>query len=168
MVYQYCPKCGSKYEKSETTKFFCNKCGNIVYLNSKPTASTLIVDGNKVLLGKRRIEPKKGKWDVIGGFLEYSEHPEDGAKREAKEETGLDIEIEKLLGIFMDEYETDKYATLNICYVARVVGGEETPGDDIEELKWFEPTELPKDIAFKNGKDMLEEWLVKSNFNSNI
>ncbi|MDD4902778.1 MAG: NUDIX hydrolase [Patescibacteria group bacterium] len=118
----------------------------------------MIIDGDKVLLGKRCIEPEKGKWDVIGGFLEYGEHPEAGARREAREETGFDIEIEKLLGIYMDIYGPEKYSTLNICYIAKIVSGEVKPGDDIEELKWFSASELPE-VAFQNGKDMLRDWL---------
>ncbi len=160
MLYLYCPNCGNKYSKqAQKEKFTCSKCNNVIYLNSKPTASTLIVDGDRVLLGKRRSEPEKGKWDVIGGFLEYAEHPEVGAKREAKEETGMDVEIERLLGIFMDEYGPDKYPTLNIVYIAKIISGEPIPGDDIEELKWFPSNELPNNVAFKNGRNMLKTWV---------
>jgi ADP-ribose pyrophosphatase YjhB (NUDIX family) len=159
MIYDYCPKCGGPYStQTENNKLFCLNCDVVTYLNSKPTASTLIIDGDKVLLGKRRSEPAKGKWDVIGGFLDYHEHPEVGAIREAKEETGLDVKVEKLLGIFMDEYGPDKYSTLNICYVVSVIGGNPIAGDDIEELKWFSSNQIPSDIAFKNGKDMLGIW----------
>jgi 8-oxo-dGTP diphosphatase len=160
MIYSYCPNCGTKYtELHSTNKFSCSICSETVYLNSKPTASTLIVDGRRILLGKRRNDPEKGKWDVIGGFLEYGEHPEDGAKREAKEETGLDVEIEKLLGIYMDEYGPDKYATLNIGYIVKIVSGDEAAHDDIEELRWFSAEELPTDIAFRNGQEMIRDWL---------
>ncbi len=164
MIYSYCPKCGNKYnQQTEQNKFTCSACSFVFYLNSKPTASTIIVSGNKILLGKRRIEPSKGKWDVIGGFLDLGEQPEDGAKREAKEETGLDVEIEGCLGFFIDTYETTGDKTLNICFVAKVLSGEATPGDDIEELAWFATHELPKDIAFQNGQDMLNAYLKKMN-----
>jgi ADP-ribose pyrophosphatase YjhB (NUDIX family) len=164
MIYEYCPKCGSKCkDQKDASKFDCSNCGQTIYLNSKPTASTLIVDGNKVLLGKRSREPEKGKWDVIGGFVEYGEHPADAAVREAKEETGLDVKIEELLGIFMDVYGADKISTLNICYVVKVIGGSEKANDDINELKWFESDSLPDDIAFQNNRDMLNLWVKRIN-----
>ncbi|MCC7356780.1 MAG: NUDIX hydrolase [Candidatus Doudnabacteria bacterium] len=159
MIYEYCSKCGHKYDKTDTEMFICSKCKHIVYLNSKPTASTLIIDDDRILLGKRRNEPEKGKWDVIGGFLEYGEHPEDGAKREAKEETGLNVKIEKFLGIFMDEYGPDKISILNVGYIVTIADGEPVAGDDIEELQWFNYNELPTDIAFKNGREMLKAWI---------
>lgn len=158
MIYEFCPKCGSKHFEQQSNKFVCSDCSFVLYLNPKPTASALIVDGGKVLLGKRHSEPEKGKWDVIGGFLEYGEHPEKAVRREAREETGFDIEIEKSLGIYMDSYGPEKYSTLNICYIAKIVGGEAKPGDDIEELKWFTADELPE-VAFQNGKDMIGDWL---------
>lgn len=95
---------------------------------------------------------------MIGGFLNYGEHPYDGAKREAKEETGLDVEIVDDLGIFMDVYGDGQEATLNMCFVARVVSGSMEANDDIEELRWFSVDEIPEDIAFENGKRMIEAW----------
>ena len=166
MDYKYCPRCGSQYDKRVGLQnYACSNCKSVIYLNSKPTASAIIADGDSILLGKRRIEPSKGKWDVIGGFLNLGERPEDGAKREAKEETGLNIELERMLGFFMDTYETTGDKTLNICFVARVNGGVLKPGDDINELRWFSVDQIPKDLAFKNGVDMVNVWrkALKSN-----
>lgn len=157
LIYNFCPKCGHKYGETDPFKPTCDECGHVFYQNSKPTASTLILnDQNQVLLGRRAIDPSKGKWDVIGGFLNLGEHPTQGAIREAKEETGLDVKIEKLLGIFMDTYGDTGYSTLNICYTATVVGGEPKPNDDAAELKWFDISNLPDDMAYKNNTEMLK------------
>lgn len=162
MLYTYCPQCGNKYDSTSSPYALkCSQCGSITYLNSKPTASTLIIEGDKILLGKRKHDPEKGKWDVIGGFLEYGEDPETGAIREAKEETNLVVQPMQMLGLFMDEYGPEKISTLNICYTAKVVSGDLQAGDDIEELRWFTKNDLPDDIAFNNGKAMLYAWLVK-------
>lgn len=104
------------------------------------------------------MEPSKGKWDVIGGFLNYGEHPEDGAVREAKEETGLDVQVTHQLGIFMDTYGIDEEATLNLCFIVKVIGGTEKANGDIAELRWFPIDEIPAEIAFDNGRRMIEEW----------
>lgn len=158
-IYKFCPKCGNKlFNKIEDghQRLQCSSCDFIFYQNSKPTSSALILDGDKVLLGKRKINPSKGRWDVIGGFLELGEHPEAGLQREVLEETGLKVEVLDMIGFFMDVYE-GTYPTLNICYMARAISGRLKPGSDIEELRWFEIAKLPKNIAFKNGKDMLKQ-----------
>lgn len=158
--YKYCPYCGSGYDiQQNPQKLFCSACNSVFYLNSKPTASVIIAQDNRVLLGRRKIEPSKGEWDVIGGFLNLGEKPEDGARREVKEETGLSVELEDMLGFFMDDYGTTGETTLNICFTAKVLSGTQTPGDDIGELKWFSHNKLPERIAFKNGEEMLKAWV---------
>ena len=166
MKYRYCPKCGQSLQEiilgmNKAPRLKCLDCGFIFYQNSKPTASALIVNGGKVLLGKRSIEPYKNYWDILGGFLELGESPEHGVHREIKEETGLDIEILDLLGIFMDEYGPGGEATLNICYLAKVVAGEAKPADDVDELRWFTASDIPKNLAFKNGRGIIDLWLKK-------
>lgn len=157
--YEYCPKCGVRYLSQTSQNLTCSSCKYIFYQNSKPTASTLIInEDNEVLLGKRSIDPSKGKWDVIGGFLNLGESPEAGALREAKEEAGVDVQVEKFIGIFMDTYGDTGYSTLNICYTAKIIGGKLKAGDDIDELKWFSASELPAEIAYDNGKEMLSAW----------
>jgi len=161
MKYSHCPNCGAEYgANNEPGKLSCTNCRSVFYINSKPTASVIITDNDRILLGKRRIEPPKGKWDIIGGFLNLGESPEDGARREAKEETGLEVRISGLLGFFMDTYETTGDSTLNICFVAEVVGGDLTAQDDVEELKWFSADAIPDNLAFKNGEEMIEAWLT--------
>jgi ADP-ribose pyrophosphatase YjhB (NUDIX family) len=159
MRYSYCPYCGSKYNNSEDNHFYCDACNKHVWLNSKPTASTLITnEKNQLLLGKRGIEPFKGKWDIIGGFLHYGEHPEHGAIREAREETGLEVELAHLLPMFTDIYDEDTVATLNISYIAKVIGGTEKANDDVAELRWFDADSIPSDLAFACADKMVATW----------
>ena len=106
--------------------------------------------------------PFEGYWDVPGGFLDEGEDPLDGLRRELKEETGLEIEPERFLGIWMDRYGGDSTAeaTLNLYWTARVVGGEAAPADDVSELHWFGGDELPTadELAFQNVPLVLEAW----------
>ena len=160
MNYKFCPKCGAsliRVMEHEYSRLQCSSCKFVFYQNSKPTASALIIDEDKVLLGRRNIEPSKGMWDIPGGFLEPGEHPEDGMRREIMEETGLQVKIVDMLGFIMDDYGEDKQPTLNICYIVKKASETERPGDDLEELKWFKISELPEEIAFKNGHEMLEK-----------
>ncbi|OGE73573.1 MAG: hypothetical protein A3I07_02385 [Candidatus Doudnabacteria bacterium RIFCSPLOWO2_02_FULL_42_9] len=163
MQYKFCPKCGGEFEEffeHGYSRLRCKNCGFIFYDKSYPAVSALIVEGDKILLSRRGIEPFKGKWDVVGGFLEKGEHPETGLHREVKEETGVEVDVIKFFGFYMDTYR--EQSTLNIFYLVKIVNGEPKPNDDVAELKWFHKNELPKDIAFKNNQEALDDWL-KSN-----
>jgi len=116
----------------------------------------------RVLLARRAQEPFKGRWDIPGGFLEEGEHPLDGARRELREETGLEVELLEFLGAWMDSYGGDSTAeaTLNLYWTARAVGGEAAPADDVDDLRWFAPDELPDEdeLAFENVPLVLAAW----------
>ena len=104
MKLKYCPECKQPL-KELANSFYCSRCQEKIYKNSKPCAGILPIKSGKVFLAKRAIEPHKGAFDIIGGFLNNGEHPEMGTVRETKEETGLDIRIIELLGIYVDQCE---------------------------------------------------------------
>lgn len=150
MIYKYCPDCKGELKK-EGNNFCCQECKLIIYQNSKPCAGVLIIDGmGKVLLGKRGVEPYKGCFDVIGGFLELGELPEAGAIREVKEETSLDVEIIDFLGMYVDRYGEGGDFTLNIYYIGKIIGGEMKAQSDVSSLEWIDIKELPVADGFKN------------------
>jgi 8-oxo-dGTP diphosphatase len=105
-----------------------------------------------VLLARRASEPDAGRWDLLGGFLEEGEHPLDGLRRELREETGLEVEPDAFLGVYMDTYDgVDAMNVLNLVWQASVVSGDASPADDVAELRWFAPDELPppEECAFR-------------------
>jgi ADP-ribose pyrophosphatase YjhB (NUDIX family) len=124
--------------------------------NAKPCAGALVIRHGKVLLIRRAIEPYLGYWDIPGGFCEVDEHPCQTAEREVREETGLDIELTAILGIWLDEYESS--TTLNIYYLARPVTRRLRVGSDACGAAWFAPGALPGRIAFANGRLALSAW----------
>jgi len=100
----------------------------------------MIQDGEKYLLIKRAANPDKGLWSVPGGLVEVGERIEDAAVREALEETCLDVELVKRLGV-VDKIEYDDkgevyYHFVIIQYLAVVKGGEMRPMDDALEAEW--------------------------------
>jgi ADP-ribose pyrophosphatase YjhB (NUDIX family) len=159
--WSYCPRCRSEL-RGDGGRLECPECGFVVYASSKPTAGALCVDRGRVLLTRRAFEPFKGHWDIPGGFLEEGEDPREGLKRELREETGLEVEPERFLGIWLDRYGGDSTAeaTLNLYWTARVVAGEPRPADDVSELGWFAADELPTpgELAFENVPLVLEAW----------
>lgn len=167
--YVFCPQCATRLVPCRVDQrdlLSCPACDWVFYNNSAPCVGVLVVrgrpagipalQGREVLLVKRAVEPFKGYWDIPGGFLESGEHPADGARREAREETGLEIEPAEVLGFFMDVYGPDEEPTLNICYLARITGGEEMAGSDAAEMRWFPLDQLPEQIAFAWERDALD------------
>jgi ADP-ribose pyrophosphatase YjhB (NUDIX family) len=126
------------------------------FQNSKPCIGVIILDKDRLLLVRRAIEPFKDYWDIPGGFLEVGEHPEAGAVREVREETGLVIKPTETLGIFMDVYGSKQVSTLNICYIANIIGGQPYVGSDAAEMEWFPVNALPDNIAFQWARDALQ------------
>ena len=145
----------------------CSACGFVAYANSAPTANALCVDERgRVLLARRAVEPDRGRWDIPGGFLEEGEHPLEGIRRELREETGLEVEPLEFLCATTDVYGDGPgaAATLNLTWTARVVSGTPEPADDVDELRWFAPGELPppEELAFGDAvAGVLAIWLAR-------
>jgi 8-oxo-dGTP diphosphatase len=159
-----CPRCAGDLE-ADDGRVACPECGFVAYANPAPTASALVVDhAGRLLLARRAVEPCRGQWDVPGGFLEEHEHPEDAVRRELLEETGLRIEPTAFFGVWMDWYGDEgpgARSTLNLYWLARARDGHEArPADDVDELRWFGPDELPPagELAFANTVRVLETW----------
>jgi mutator protein MutT len=159
--WRHCPVCGAGITPSDG-EVECRKCGYVTYAHSKPTASAIVDDGDgRVLLSRRALDPFAGKWDVPGGFLEEGEHPQDCVRRELREEAGIGLVDLRLLGIWIDRYEYKGrvVATLNIYYAARAGDEALEPADDVAELRWFAPDDVPaEELAFAHIPDVLAAW----------
>lgn len=157
--HHFCPCCGGALETrmpQQMSLQICVVCGRSHYRNAKPCAATLILRDHHVLLVRRAVEPGKGLWDIPGGFLEEAESPELGARREAQEETGLEVRLLDFLGFYLDEYvfQGEKFTILNIYFVADA-RGEPCAGDDADLCAWFPLTALPETMAFAHETQVL-------------
>ena len=159
--WKHCPVCTTAIEPQDG-RVECPECGFVTFAHSMPTASALVSDDDgRVLLSKRAHDPAAGRWDVPGGFVEEGEHPLDCVRRELREEAGIGLADEQLLGIWMDEYDYKgrNVATLNVYYRARLGEGTPTPADDVAELRWFTLGEVPADdLAIAHIRDVLLVW----------
>lgn len=160
--WRWCPGCRSELTQGDG-RVDCASCGFVWYANSQPTSSAVVRDDEgRILLARRAIAPEEGKWDLPGGFLEEGEHPRAAVIRELREESGLEIEPLELVAVEVDVYGEgdDAPATLNLYWTAHVVSGRPEPADDVSELGWFSPAELPPDddLAFQVNARVLARY----------
>jgi 8-oxo-dGTP diphosphatase len=107
----------------------------------------------RVLLVRRGRPPFEGRWALPGGFVENGETTEDACAREAREETGLDVEVGALAGVYSRPGRDPRGHTVSIVYFCRPVSGEIRGGDDAAEARWFTAAEIPSlSFAFDHGE----------------
>jgi ADP-ribose pyrophosphatase YjhB (NUDIX family) len=156
--WQNCPRCGTGLELTDGAAR-CPACGSVYYANSAPAVEGLLERDGRVLLARRGIEPRRGYWDMPGGFLSEAEEPLDGLRREFREETGLEVTPLEWLGTHVEPY--DEHFVLGLTWLV-TADGEPQPADDVDELRWFGPDELPSEMAFAHQDELLREWAARA------
>ena len=134
----------------------CGRCGHVAYRNPVPAAGIVMVEAGRVLMVRRKFEPRAGQWTLPAGFVEYDEHVEACAVRETLEETGLQVELTRLFGAYM-AMDDPRVQVVLLLYLARQVGGVLKAGDDASEVDFFSLDALPEPIAFKAHKQALAD-----------
>jgi NAD+ diphosphatase len=163
--WRFCPRCGSGAAVS-AERLRCDACGYVVWAGPSVSACALCEDGDgRVLLARRADEPSRGKWDAPGGFVHEGEHPEAAVARELREEAGVEVELRDFLGSHVDDYR-DAHGlrkTLNLYWTASISSGAPKPADDVVELRWFGPDELPPadELAFPNVAAVIAAWAAR-------
>lgn len=155
---KFCPKCGRIVELREIgdrMKIACGSCDFVHWDNPKPVTVTIIPNGDGIVLVKRKNNPAAGSWALPGGFVEPHEHPEVGARREVKEEVGLEVELDKLVGVFMS---TNGLNEVILIYLAKPVTAAPVAGDDALEAGVFSVDRLPAPIVFKLHKHAIDTY----------
>ena len=161
-IYKFCPICGKgmigKQDNPE-----CSSCGFIFYINPAPACGAIIEnDKQQILLVKRKYDPKKGYWDLPGGFMAPDEDVDASIKRELREELGVVIEVKKVVGFYPDVYvfQNVAYPVLDIIVDAKIIGGNLSPADDVTEYAFFPKEQvLQQQLAFSKIRRALEDYL---------
>lgn len=162
-LYSYCPNCGSKRLKQVTQQLQkCSACDTSHYFNQRPCVGALIVQNKKMLLAKRTAMPYKGWWDIPGGFMDIDETPQEAISREVKEELGLHIEIQRFINFYPDTYNYKGVIVplLSIYFSCGLKGNQKIElSDELNAYNWFPLHDLPPNIAFKNARQAIEDYL---------
>ena len=158
---QFCPACGRPVEPrtleaDHRPRLVCSE-GHITWRNPRVVVGTLPIQGGRVYLGRRAIEPALGKWGNPSGYLELGESAQEGARRETEEETRLRVEVGRLVGV----YSRPSVGIVTIAFEATVVGGEPEPAAETSEVRAFAPDEIPwSEIAFTTAESALRDWVL--------
>ena len=125
----------------------CPNCGFVHYDNPTPTVQAWIEREDGMFLALRRAaEPLKGEWNMPGGFVESGEGGPEAIAREVREETGLQIEVGEVIGVFASAYGSggDAQPIFDVAYHCHVVGGDFDISDESQEAAWFPLEEFPR------------------------
>jgi len=133
----------------------CPACDTIHYENPLNVVGTVPYWGDKVLLCKRNIEPRWGKWTLPAGFMELGETTAEGAARETDEEAGAKFEMEDLLTVL----SVPRVGQVHLFYRARLLNDRFDPGHETIEARLFSEQEIPwEEIAFKTVRETLVHY----------
>lgn len=159
---KYCSHCGSPTQYlvpdgDNRPRNVCTSCHAIHYVNPRIVAGAICLWEGDILLCRRAIEPRRGKWTLPAGFLEIGETMAAGALRETREESGAVAEIEGTLFAVLDVPHAEQ---VHVFYRARLVSPDLDPGDESLEARLFDARDIPwDDIAFSTVETSLRWFL---------
>ena len=160
---QHCKLCGTKVayrlpdDGDAKERAVCPSCGFVHYENPLNVVGTIPYWGEKILLCKRNIEPRKGKWTLPAGFMELNETTSQGAARETVEEAGAQFEMEGLFSLL----NVVRVGQVHIFYRAKLLSDHFDPGPETMEAQLFTEAEIPWDeIAFRTVKETLDRFFA--------
>jgi len=125
------------------------------------TVDVIIMVDDGIVLIERRYPPHG--WAIPGGFVEYGETVEEAARREAKEETSLELEDLRQFHTYSDPMRDPRFHAISTVYIARAQGIPEAR-DDAQEVGIFDQRNLPEDMAFDHRK-ILEDYFKQKRGN---
>ncbi len=160
---KHCRSCGTEVayrlppDGDTRERAVCTACETIHYENPLNVVGTVPYWGDKVLLCKRNIEPRWGKWTLPAGFMELGESVAQGAARETVEEAGATFEMEGLLSIL----SVPRVGQVHLFFLARLTSERFDPGHETIEARLFAEDEIPwDDIAFRTVRETLERYFA--------
>ncbi len=154
---KFCSNCGAPVELrtpagDNRERFCCAACETIHYQNPRMVLGTIPVQGDRILLCRRAIEPRYGYWTLPAGFMENEETVAEGASRETVEEAGIDFELEEVFSIL----SVPHVGQVHLFYRARMLSDRMDFGPETLETGLFAEADIPwSQIAFRTVEKTL-------------
>lgn len=160
---QFCSLCGHATRHAipddgdTRVRAICTGCGTVHYQNPLNVVGAIpVADDGRILLCKRNIEPRWGKWTLPAGFMELGETASQGAARETDEEAGADIEMGRLFSVI----SVPRVGQVHLFYCARLRSDMLDPGHETIEARLFHADDIPWDeLAFRTVSVTLQRYL---------
>jgi ADP-ribose pyrophosphatase YjhB (NUDIX family) len=128
----------------------------VVFRAPKLVAGALVARAGQLLMNRRDIDPGMGKWGLTAGYVELGEPVEEAALREVREETGLEVRLEGLVGV----YTAVETGVVLVIYHASIVEGEPVAGHETQAVGFFAPDALPE-LAFEQNRQIIADWMQR-------
>ena len=160
----FCLRCGAplaERAEGDRQREACTRCDWIHYRNPVPAAAAIVPWNGGVLLVLRSFEPAAGAWCLHVGFQEIDESLEEACMRETREETGMDVSVTRLHGLY-DGRDDPRNRVVLAVYETEVRGGKLQAGDDAREVRAFDLSRLPESIAFQNHRRVLADLRARA------
>jgi 8-oxo-dGTP diphosphatase len=122
------------------------------YLRPAITVDIIIEREGNLLMVRRKNDPFKGLLCIPGGFVEFGEKVEIAAKREAYEETNLQVEPIAILGVYSDPQRDPRGHTVSVSFIAKIIGGIPKAGDDADDVEWVPLDDNRLQLAFDHSR----------------
>jgi 8-oxo-dGTP diphosphatase len=144
-VTRFCPRCGERLAGPPPIE--CAACAYALFVNPRPTATAIIVDDGRILTLLRAREPQKGRWELPGGFCDGFEHPAEAVVREVREELGVEIRLDRFVGMYLGcyEFQDEQLPVLDCFWLATIVDGElRVDPAEADDYAWAPIGDLPE------------------------
>jgi len=156
----YCNQCGGTLTRmippdDNRMRDVCTHCGAVHYQNPRNVVGAVPIWRDRVLLCRRAISPRHGKWTLPAGFMELGETTEQGALRETQEEAGVAIRMQSLYTV-LSVAHVDQ---VHFFYLAQVLSPELDPGPETLEARFFTLADIPwNELAFHTVSTTLRHY----------
>jgi len=156
----YCINCGTRLESivyEGRERAFCSQCRRIQYRHLKVGAGALIEQDGRILLLQRNHEPFQGSWNLPAGYVEYDEDPAQTAVREALEECGLHVKVERLVDVYFFADDPRGNGIL-LVYKCQVIGGELIETAEGGQPTFFSRETIPENLSRGGHSQAIRVW----------
>jgi NAD+ diphosphatase len=164
-IFDYCPKCShTDFIFDGIKKFTCKSCNFIYYINPAPAVAVIIeLPDNRIILTRRKFDPRAGTLDLPGGFIDCMESAEDAVTREIKEELGIEVRKPIYLASFPNEYvfKEVSYFTCDLAFIVKLdYIPEMVATDDVSEAIMIHPKNINFDtISYESIINILKVYM---------
>jgi 8-oxo-dGTP diphosphatase len=157
--YQYCPRCATPFVDQDLhghKRQVCPSCKFIFWQNPVVGVAVIVMDDDRIVLGRRARGVYQGAWCIPCGYVEYDEDVRKAAQREFQEETGLVVRVGDVYTVHSNFHNPTMHS-VGIWFHGTVIGGTLCPDDDLDQVSYVSLHRLPDNLAFPTDRLVLEQ-----------